>query len=81
MKSVQTLLRITHLAYMKSYLVIICLNPYEKLNKNELDLVGVGSNIAQNHSSSLCDIIYGHYWPNSHEKSTKYAIRSSYYLL
>ena len=32
--------------------------PKEKLGQAE-----VGSNIAQNHSSSPYEVIYGHYWP------------------
>ena len=36
LKSVQTLLKITHLASRKSYLVIICPNSYEKLTKSEI---------------------------------------------
>ena len=43
----------THLAHLKSYLIIICPNSYEKLTKVKLGEVGVGSNIVQNHSSSL----------------------------
>ena len=35
-RSVQTLLRITHLAHRKSYLVIICPNSHEKLTKSEI---------------------------------------------
>ena len=35
-RSVQTLLRITHLAHRKSYLVIICPNSHEKLTKTEI---------------------------------------------
>ena len=35
-KSVRTLLRITHLAHRKSYLVIICPNSHEKLTKSEI---------------------------------------------
>ena len=50
---VQTLLKITHLASRKSYLIIICPNSYEKLTKVKSGQIGVGSNIAQNHSSSL----------------------------
>ena len=42
----------------------------------KLGQVEVGSNIAQNHSSSLSEIISGHYLQNSHEKLTKYEIRS-----
>ena len=34
LKSVRTLLRITRLAHMKSYLVIICPNSYEKLTSS-----------------------------------------------
>ena len=36
LKSAQTLLRITHLAHRKSYLVIICPNSHEKLTKSEI---------------------------------------------
>ena len=35
-KSVQTLLKITHIAHRKSYLVIICPNSHEKLTKNKI---------------------------------------------
>ena len=38
------LLRITHLAHRKSYLVIICPNSHEKFIKNEIRFQ-VGSNI------------------------------------
>ena len=37
-KSVRTLLRITHLAHRKSYLVIICPNSHEKFTKSEIRL-------------------------------------------
>ena len=50
---VKTLLKITHLASRKSCLVIICPNSYEKLTKVKSGQIGVGLNIAQNHSSSL----------------------------
>ena len=50
---VKTLLKITHLASRKSNLVIICPNSYEKLTKVKSGQIGVGLNIAQNHSSSL----------------------------
>ena len=50
-RSGQTLLRITHLAHRKSYLVIICPNAHEKLTKSEI-MSSSSSNIAQNHSSS-----------------------------
>ena len=50
---VQTLLKITHLASRKSCLVIICPNSYETLTKVKYSQIGVDSNIAQNHSSSL----------------------------
>ena len=36
--SVQTLLRITHLAHRKSYIVIICSNSHEKLTKIKIRL-------------------------------------------
>ena len=36
LKSVRTLLRITHIAHMKSYLVIICPNSYNKMTRNEI---------------------------------------------
>ena len=48
----QTLLRITHLAHRKSYLVIICPIHMKSWPKVKLGQVQVGSNIAQNHSSS-----------------------------
>ena len=44
---------------MKSYLIIICPHSYEKLPKVKLGQVEVGSNIAQNYSSSLWE----HIWP------------------
>ena len=47
------LLKITHMASRKSCLVIICPNSYEKLTKVNSGQIGVGLNIAQNHSSSL----------------------------
>ena len=50
----------------------------ESLPKVKLDQVGVGSNIAQNHSSSL--YIWPLLAPNYHEKVTKYEI-GRYYLL
>ena len=37
--------------------------------------VGIGSNIAQNHSSHLYEVLSVHYLPNSHEKFTKSEIR------
>ena len=63
LQSVLTLLRITHLTHRKSYLAIICPNSHEKLTKSKLGQVGVGSNIAQNHSSSPQEGISGHYLP------------------
>ena len=50
----------THLAYRKSYLVIICPNSHEKLTKSNLGQVGVGSNIAPNHSSKRCRTLGSH---------------------
>ena len=58
-KWVQTLLKSTHLASKKSYLVIIGPNSYAKLTKGETGYIGVGSNIAQNHSFSPLGI---HIW-------------------
>ena len=46
LKSVQILLKITGLAHMKSYVVIIYANSWEKLTKIEMGQVEVGSNIA-----------------------------------
>ena len=46
--------------------------------KEKLGQVEVGSNIAQNHSSNPCELIYGHYLPNSYEKLTKSEIRPSW---
>ena len=48
--------------------------------KEKLDQVGVGLNIAQNLLAyrKIYLTIIG---PNSHEKLTKYEIKSSYYLL
>ena len=50
-----------YLAYRNSYRVIIYTNSHESWPKVKLGQVGVRSNIAQNHSSSLLEVIYGHY--------------------
>ena len=50
------------------------------MHATKLGQVGIGSNIAQNHSYSLYEVIPGHYWPQLTWKM-QYEIRSSYYLL
>ena len=75
LKSVRTLLKITRLAYRKSYLVIIC-NSHDQLTKSEI----MSSWSQFEHcSKSLVYPIGSHIWPflgpNSHEKLTKYEIR------
>ena len=52
-----TLLKITRLAIMKSYLVIIGPNSHERLTKVKLGKVG--SCMALKHSSSLLEVISG----------------------
>ena len=47
----------------------------------KLGQVQIGSNIAQNHSSSPKEVISGHYLPQSTWTLTKNEIMSSYYLL
>ena len=37
-----------------------------------LGYVGVGANIAQNHSTSLWEVISGHHCPNSHEALSRF---------
>ena len=75
---VQTLLKITHLASMKSCLVIICPNSYEKLAKVKSGQIGVGLNIAQNHHLTPRKSYMAIIWPNSHEKLIKIKIWSSW---
>ena len=74
----------TRLDHRKSYLVIICPNSHTKLMKSspkvKLGKVEVGSNIAQNHSSSHRKSYLVIMYPNSHDKLTINEIRSSYYL-
>ena len=73
-----TLLRITFLVHRKSYMVIICHNSQEKLTNSELVKVGIGSNIAQNHSSAPCEVISDHYLPQFTCKVDQKWIRSSW---
>ena len=58
-RSVQTLLRITHLAHRKSYLVIICPNSHEKLTKSE---IRSSSSRFEHCSESLIQPIGSHIW-------------------
>ena len=60
---VRTLLRITCLAHRKSYMIIISPFHMKSWPKVKLGQVEVGSNIAQNHSSSPYEVISGHYLP------------------
>ena len=75
-RSVRTLLRITHLAHRKTYLVIICPNSHEKLTKSE---TRSSSSRFEHCSESLIQPIGSHVMvilcPNSHEKLTKSEIR------
>ena len=75
LESVWTLLKITRLASGKSYLIIIGPNHMENWAKFKLYQAGVGSNIAQNHSSNISGVSFGF---NSNEKCTKSVIMSSW---
>ena len=63
LESGRALLKITHLATRESYLVIICPIHMKSWPQVKSGQVGIGSNIAQNHSSSLQKVISGHYLP------------------
>ena len=76
-KLARTLLKIIHVAHMKSYLVIICPNSYENLTKSE---IRSSWSRFKHCSESLAHMKY--YFvincPNSYEKLTKSEIRSSW---
>ena len=92
-RSVRTLLRITHLAHRKSYLVIICPNSHEKLTKSETRRLCVLANTKLYHRNLLLWISMKFWilvsttlglfskdppiYPNTHTKFTKIKIRSS----
>ena len=76
-ESVRTLLKITHLASRKSYLVIICPNSYEKLTKIEFRSSWT---LFEHCSKSLISPIGSHLviiCSNSYEQLTKSKIKSS----
>ena len=79
------MLKITRSAPRKSYLVIICPNSHEKLTKSKINQVEVMPfELAQNHSSSLYEVISGNYWPQfagRQEKLTKYETGCHYLIL
>ena len=59
LESVQKLLKLTRLAYRKSYLIIIGLKSCDKLTNSVIR--SSWSNIDQKHSTSLCEVISAHY--------------------
>ena len=85
MESFRTLLKITHLAPRKLYLVILGPNTYRKLYliiicQNSHETLSIGTLLKITclaYKKSYLAII----GPNTHEKLTKYEMRSSYYLL